>query len=295
MNKEINHQFIAGSDKEFVIIPRCGVYDERLSDGTLRLLAMFYDHLDGDHVDGLSFPKMAKALNKSKKMLSREIAELEEQGYIIIQRGRPYQTHRYVIRHFTLDRSGDTGIKQEINDTAKPLDPNRTNLAGPGAVEVVQGGGGDRRSPSSLSSRNPLDLPAESEQVEDLRPELYRLPSDHPLRKAVNRRLLSAALRHLVRFPPEGVSCFKIYLAIIYHLSVLGMSQDDETLCGKVEVFLADHRLCDSDVLHKLKENIERRVEKFETSGVYTVNIADLELQILQQYQDGVETDEREA
>jgi len=164
MTKEMDSKASGDSDTrllggEGMMIPRCAVYDPQLSDGALRLLALLCDHRTLDHVAGLSIPDMAGMINKSKRSLSREIHELAEQGYIIIQPGRPYQPHRYVISHFTPDKGGDAGIAQEINNTPQPLAPSRTDLAGSGEVEVVQGGGGDRRSPSSLSSRNPLNHP----------------------------------------------------------------------------------------------------------------------------------------
>ena len=127
---------------EGVMIPRCAVYDPQLPDGALRLLALLCDHRILDHVEGLSITNMAKTLSWSGRRISREIHELAERGYIIIQPGRPYQPHRYVISHFTPGKRGDTGIEQEINNTPQPLAPSRTDLAGQGAVEVVQGGGG---------------------------------------------------------------------------------------------------------------------------------------------------------
>jgi len=154
----------------------------------------------------------------------------------------------------------------------------------------------DRRSPSSLSSRNPLNLPAESEQVEGSRPEFDRLPPTHPLRVLIRKeRFRLAPLRHLVRLPPEGVSCCETYLVIIYHLSVLGIPQDDGELFGKIERFLTAGKMHEPDVQEELRSNIEVRREEFAASGLYTVNFAELQLQILAEYLGGEKAGEHDA
>jgi len=82
---------------------------------------------------------------------------------------------------------------------------------------------------------------------------------------------------------------------IIYHLSVLGIPQDDGELFGKIERFLTAGKMHEPDVQEELRSNIEVRREEFAASGLYTVNFAELQLQILAEYLGGEKAGEHDA